>query len=326
MEIFGLQLTFVILILVFFMTCLAVFGATYLIMRQRMIQNRLDKALNESLTESINEVGTGAHKASLTSLAAKWLSSAVEGPAKLILPKDQWERSHIQSKLVMAGYRRSYAFSLYQGIRVVLAVLLPSLFLISQLIVGIHSFMVIFFSLGLCAIGLYLPALFLRMAITDRQKKISKSLPNALDMIMVCVESGQGLDAAVHQVAVEMHLSAPEISEEMQLTSLELRAGKSRVDAFKNLGIRTGVDEVKALGALLVQTDRFGTNLVSALRSHADGTRTKRRQKLEEEAAKTSVKLILPLIFFIFPAILVVMGGPAMIRIIRVLMPAMSGN
>ncbi|HEY5649291.1 MAG TPA: type II secretion system F family protein [Nitrospiria bacterium] len=310
----------------FFMTCLAVFGAAYLIMRQRIVQNRLQKALNDSISESIDQVGLEAHNASLTSLAAKWLSSAVEGPGRLILPKEQWERSHIQSQLVMAGYRRPYAFSLYQGTRVLLAALLPSLFLASRLIIGVAPMMVITLSLGLTALGLYLPAVFLRMKISQRQNRISKALPNALDMIMVCVEAGQGLDAAVHQVAVEMEHSAPDISEEMQLTSLELRGGKSRVDAFKNLGTRTGVDEVQALAALLVQTDRFGTNLVNALRVHADGTRTKRRQKLEEEAAKTSVKLIFPLVFFIFPAILVVMAGPAFIRILRVMLPAMGGN
>lgn len=323
MEFLGLQLNIIILVLVFFMTCLAVFGATYLIMRQRMVQNRLQKALNDSISQSIDEVGMEAHQASLTSLAAKWLGSVMEGPGRLILPKEQWERSHIQSQLVMAGFRRAYAFTLYQGARVILAVLLPSLYLLSRFIVGSPAMTVLTLSLGLTIIGLYLPSFYLRLQIAKRQQRISKSLPNALDMIMVCVEAGQGLDAAVHQVAVEMELSAPEISEEMQLTSLELRGGKSRVDAFKNIGTRTGVEEVRALSALLVQTDRFGTNLVTALRAHADGTRTKRRQKLEEEAAKTSVKLIFPLIFFIFPAILVVMAGPAFIRIVNVLLPAM---
>ena len=319
-------MSLLILIMIFCVTTLAGLSMAYLFMQRRLLNSRLQQVLEESLTESVGEVGIQAQQAALTTLVLKWLKEAFQRPGKLMLPRDRWEQSYLRAKLVTAGFRRDDAPAIFQGVRMGLAVLLPSGYLLSQLVVGTPTLRVMVISLVLTAVGFYLPALHLRLQIRKRQRRISKALPNALDMMVICVEAGLGLDAAVQRVGEEMELVSPEISEELRLMGLELRAGKTRMEAFKNIGIRTGVDEVRALAALLIQTDRFGTSVANALRVHADGMRVKRRQRLEEEAAKTSVKLIFPLIFFIFPSIMVVMVGPAIFQIARVLLPAMKGD
>lgn len=315
---------FLILIMVFTITTLASLSMVYLIMRRRFLQNRLQEVLQESLTESIHEVGARAQEAALTTLVIKWLREAFQRPGALILPQDKWEQSYIKSKLVTAGFRRHEAPAIFQGTRMGLAILLPFGSMVGQFFFPVSAMEMMAGNLALVAVGFYLPVLYLHLRIRRRQRRIARALPNTLDMIVVCVEAGLGLDASVQRVGEEMELASPEICEELRLTSLELRAGKSRIEAFRNLGIRTGVDEVKALAALLVQTDRFGTSVANALRVHSDSTRVKRRQKLEEEASKTSVKLIFPLILFIFPSILVVMVGPAILQIARVLLPALN--
>jgi tight adherence protein C len=315
-----------ILALIFLTTTLSVLAVAYLFMRRWIAQGRLQHALGELIEASIADVGAEAHAAAAPNLIFSIAQKAFHRSGQLILPKEHWEQSMLKTQLIRAGFRRDDAPAIYQGVRVVLSVLLPSLFLLSQFIIGVDSTRVMMISLALTGTGFYLPTLYLRLRTSGRQKRIAKALPNALDMMVVCVEAGLGLDGAIRRVGDEMQLAAPEISEELQLMSLELRAGKSRVDALKNIGHRTGVDEVKAWAALLIQTDRFGTSVANALRVHADGMRIKRRQRLEEQAAKAAVKLIFPLIFFIFPAIMVVTVGPAIIQIVEVLFPAMSGG
>jgi tight adherence protein C len=315
-----------IFFLIFVTTTLAWSAVVMLWARRRSMQHRLQQVLEESVARSIAEVGQGAHDLAKSTLVVKLFQQPFERSGRLMLPRDEWERSHLKSQLVMAGYRQDEASAIYQGVRVVLAGFLPAVYLLSPMIVGVNPMKVAMLSLSFAAGGFYLPGFYLRHCIGARRRRISKALPSALDMMVVCVEAGLGLDGAVKRVGEEMSGACPEISEELQMMSLELRAGKSRSEAFKNIGIRTGVDEVKAWAALLIQTDRFGTSVAHALRVHADGIRVKRRQNLEAEAAKTAVKLIIPLIFFIFPAILVVMVGPAMIQIARVLLPAMGGK
>jgi tight adherence protein C len=157
-----------------------------------------------------------------------------------------------------------------------------------------------------------------------RQEKILVGFPDALDLMVVCVEAGLGLDAAINRVGEEMKVSNALLSEEFRLLGLELRAGKTRRDALKNLGLRTGLEEVKSLMTLLIQTDKFGTSIAQALRVHSDSMRTKRYQRAEEMAAKLPVKLVFPLILFIFPALFVVIVGPAVIKIFRVLLPSLG--
>jgi tight adherence protein C len=162
--------------------------------------------------------------------------------------------------------------------------------------------------------------------IAYRKREIFESFPDALDLIIVCVEAGLGLDAALARVGEEMHMRSPILGEELHLINLELRAGSSRERALRNLALRTGVEDIDTLVAMLVQSDRFGTSVADSLRVHADGLRTKRRLRAEEAAAKIAVKLLFPLIFLIFPSMLLVLLGPAFISINRILLPTLSGQ
>ena len=179
--------------------------------------------------------------------------------------------------------------------------------------------------LVLAALGYLLPGLFLKMLIQSRQKRISRALPDALDLMVICVEAGLGLDMTFKRVGDEIRPISPDLSNEFYMVNREVRAGRPRTESFKNLGLRTGVDEVQNLMALLTQTSRFGTSMAKALRVHANAMRVKRRQLAEERAGKAAVKLTLPLIFCIFPAIMVVLAGPAALRIMSSIMPSMGG-
>jgi tight adherence protein C len=162
-----------------------------------------------------------------------------------------------------------------------------------------------------------LPELWLTWRIRARQHRLRLALPDGLDLLVICVEAGLGLDQALMRVAEELRITHPELSEELQLVNLEMRIGKTRLEALRELGLRTGLEDIKALVAMLIQTERFGTSVAQSLRVHSDDLRTKRRQRAEELAAKTAVKMVPALVFFIFPALMVVILGPAVITIMR---------
>lgn len=168
--------------------------------------------------------------------------------------------------------------------------------------------------------GYYFPTLILGRLVESRQKKIRQALPDALDLLVVCVEAGQGLNAALKRVSDDFMVSSPALAKELNLVNLEINAGLEREQALRNLADRTGVEELASLCSILIQSDRFGTSVSAALKVQSETLRTTRRQKLEEMAAKTPVKLIFPLIMFIFPAIMVVILGPAVIRVMETLM------
>jgi tight adherence protein C len=176
------------------------------------------------------------------------------------------------------------------------------------------------------AFGYYLPNGVLTRRIAARQTEIFENFPDALDLMLVCVEAGLGLDAALKKVSEEIAIKSRLLAEEMHLVTLELRAGNSKEKALHNLAMRTGVQEVETLVAMLIQADRFGTSIAQSLRIHAEELRTKRRLRAEEAAAKISLKLLFPLIFFIFPSMLVILLGPAFLHVYRVLLPTMSGQ
>ena len=171
----------------------------------------------------------------------------------------------------------------------------------------------------LAALGWTVPPFYVRYRISRRQKEIVRALPDALDMMVVCVEAGLALNQALLRVSEEIVNVSPLMGEQLALVNLEIRAGTAREEALRNLGDRTGVADIRALVAMLIQTDRFGTSIATALRVHADTLRSKRRQRAEEAAAKTTIKLIFPLVFFVFPAMFVVILGPALIQIVRTL-------
>ena len=226
------------------------------------------------------------------------------------------ERSKLQQRLVNAGHRSAEALIIFAGIRVGLALLIFTL-LATPIVMRPN------FPLALvgCAFGYIMPSIVLARRARARQHRIRLSLPDALDLLVVSVEAGLGLDQAMQRVALELDFAHPELCEELRLVNLELRAGKGRADALHNLAERTGVDDVESLVAMLVQTDKFGTSIAQSLRVHSDAMRTKRHQRAEEAAAKTGVKMVFPLVICIFPAVWVVTIGPAAIKFIQVLGP-----
>jgi tight adherence protein C len=177
-----------------------------------------------------------------------------------------------------------------------------------------------------CLIGYVVPGMILARLAKRRQHLIRLGLPDVLDLLVVSVEAGLGLDQALQRVGEELAFAHPDLSDELRLVNLQLRAGKGRTEALHNLGERTGVDDVISLVAMLVQTDKFGTSIAQSLRVHSDVLRTKRRQRAEEAAAKTGVKMVFPLVFCVFPAVWVVTIGPAAIKFVQILFPMAEGR
>jgi len=246
----------------------------------------------------------------------------VEPVAKIILPKEGWRRSFLQSKLVQAGLRGKQSLNAFLCAKVLLAALLVSIalllapFFVIQ-VATVNPILSITFLILLGIIGFYLPNGILERRIRRRQLLITEGFPDAMDMLMVCVEAGMGLDAAMQKVGEEISYSHPSLGEEFTVLALELRAGKSRAEAFHAFADRTGVDVVRSFVALMLQAERYGTSVAVTLREYSDEMRTKRIQIAQEKAAKLPVKLIFPVLFFIFPAIFMVVFAPAVLQIYK---------
>ncbi len=241
-----------------------------------------------------------------------------------VLPASPRDVNIVRRRLIRAGYRGPNALKVLYGTKVLFGVLLP-------VVVGIavagspgdpgnKTLAVI----AAAAIGFFGPNEWVRLKAKRRQKEIRKGLPNALDLMVVCVESGLGLDQAILQVAKELEHAHPPIAEEFGLVNLELKAGKRRAEALRNLAERTAVDDLKKLVAVLIQADRFGTGIAQSLRAHSDFMRVQARQAAEEKAAKLGVKLVFPIFFCILPSLFVVTVGPVIVRIMRDLLPMMN--
>lgn len=220
-----------------------------------------------------------------------------------------------RQRLIQAGYRGQDAVPIYYSLRVLSLVV--GAIVVLALLPTLHGTNMLLWIAAGGAVAWMLPAGILRRKIRLRKKEIQKALPDALDMLVICVEAGLGLNQALVRVSDEVETMSPILAEELQIVNLEMRAGTPREDALRNLGERTGVVDLRALATMLIQTDRFGTSIAQALRVHSDTLRTKRRQRAEEAAAKTTIKLVPPLVFFIFPAIFVVVLGPAMLHLIN---------
>ena len=230
-----------------------------------------------------------------------------------LVPKSRKELGKLRLRLARAGYQSPTAVVVYGAA----SLLTPIAFvLLAFLFMGLSGWPVAIF---VAAIGYLLPGLFLMRKIDQRKKQIQNGLPDALDLMIVCVEAGCGLDQAIVKASDELDITYPALTEELRMITTEVRAGKPRLEAFKNFAARTKVEDVQSLVALLVQTDKFGTSIAQALRTHAETSRIKRRQRAEERAAKIGVKLVFPLVFFLFPPLYVVILGPAIIAFLRVL-------
>lgn len=234
-----------------------------------------------------------------------------------ILPSSPQKVSSTQRLLMRAGYRSPDAVIAMQGAKI----LAPIILLCVVYFTGFYHHNP-FFILAIAAIaGFLAPDFWLTTRIRKRQHILRLAMPDALDLLVICVEAGLGLDQSILRVSQELKIAHPELCEELELVNAEIRVGKSRLEALRALATRTGVDDIKALVATLIQTDRFGTSVAQSLRVHSDDLRTKRRQRAEEAAAKTTVKMVPPLVFFIFPALFVVILGPAVITIVRNFLP-----
>ena len=263
--------------------------------------------------------------------SARWrerLASVIQPLAKLSLPAEGWEGSAIRIAFINAGWRHPSAPTIFFGIKTILALGFPliALTLSGEGLLASGVSRILFVLISASAVGYYLPNIFLRYKIADRQREIFESFPDALDLLIICVESGLGLDQAIGKVAAEIDIKSKVLAQELQLVLMELRSGFSRETALRHLALRTGIEEIDLLVAMMIQADRFGTSMGDSLRVHADNLRTKRRQRAEEAAAKIAVKLLMPLIFMIFPTLMLVLVGPAMIQIYRVLLPSLGSN
>lgn len=242
-----------------------------------------------------------------------------------VLPASPKDVGAIQRRLVRAGVRNDNALKIFYGSKVLLGLLLP---IITGLgLAGLEAeptnkFLIV---VAAAVVGFFGPNEYVRRRAKRRQKEIRRGLPNMLDLMVVCVESGLGLDQAIMQVASELEHAHPQMAEELSLVNLELKAGKRRVDALRNLADRTAVDDLNKLVAVLIQADRFGTGVAQSLRGHSEYMRVQARQVAEEKAAKMGVKLIFPIFFCILPALFVVTVGPVAVRIYRDLLPMMRG-
>jgi tight adherence protein C len=236
-------------------------------------------------------------------------------------PRSPKELGALRLRLVQAGYRRDEALTIFFGIRVSFALIVFSV--LSSSMFGRPNMMVALAGLGF---GYLLPGMVLARKAKARAHRIRLSLADMLDLLVVSVEAGLGLDQALSRVGTELKFAYPELSDELKLINLELRAGKARSEALRNLADRTGVDDLSSLVTMLIQTDKFGTSVAQSLRVYSETLRTKRRQRAEEAAAKTGVKMVFPLVFCIFPAIWVVTIGPAAIRFITVLFPLIENT
>jgi len=251
------------------------------------------------------------------------------GPAPIVqriskfLPKSPKDMNRLQRRLAVGGIHGSAPLVAYLVGEVVLALValaIPLWFLgvVRGLVFGILA----------AIVGYMIPSFVVAYFVAKRQKQIRNGLRDALDLLIVCLEAGLGIDQAISKCAEELTLAYPALAEELRMVNVEGRAGKPRIEAFKNFAERTKVDDVRALVSMLIQTDRFGTSVAQALRTHADVSRTKRRQRAEERAAKIGVKLVFPLVFCLFPAFYVVTLGPAILKFIAALSPggALSGG
>jgi len=238
-----------------------------------------------------------------------------------VAPRSTSEIGKIQQRLITAGFRGKEAIVVFFGIRLGLAVI--GFILAATPIFWRPN---LFIALGVCGVAYVIPSMVLARLAKRRQHRMLLSLPDALDLLVVSVEAGLGLDQALQRVGNELAYAHPDLCDELRLINLELRAGKPRGEALRNLADRTGVDDLSSLVTMLIQTDKFGTSVAQSLRVYSETLRTKRRQRAEEAAAKTGVKMVFPLVVCIFPAIWVVTIGPAAIKFITVLFPMVENT
>jgi tight adherence protein C len=296
------------------MTFLLFFVATFGLILSAGLLIFYRAAVMDRLQEIIHPRSVAAVAAGVQTADAKLdrIQSIVK-PFQNLLPRNPSEVSLIQGRLIRAGFRDASAVNIFYGARV----LLPILLIVLVTVTGLYTSSPIFVYLAAAGVGFMAPEFWLGSRVSARQLRILSGLPETLDLMVICTEAGLGLDQAMARVAKELEISQPDIRDELVLVGLEMKAGRPRAEALKNLGERVDIDSVRMLATTLIQADTFGTSIAKTLRIYSDTMRTKRAQEAEEAAAKTTVKMVFPLVIFIFPALFVVVLGPAGIKLIE---------
>jgi tight adherence protein C len=299
-------------IITFLSTALVVMGLFYAFApAEASIRSRL-----EQLTTTANRRPKGRFSELQQERARNLLAKI----GKLLPAAAETRANRAQVMMLRAGYRSADAFLAIRGMKVILPVALVVFVLLS----GIYQYNPAIIFLLAIVLGFMLPEIWLLWRIQVRQRLLRLALPDALDLLVICVEVGLGLDQSLIRVSQELKIVHPELSDELQMVNFEMRVGKTRLEALRELARRTGLEDLKALVAMLIQTERFGTSIGQSLRIYSDELRTRRRQSAEEMSAKTTVKMVPALVAFIFPALLVVILGPALISLMRQLLPALK--
>lgn len=289
--------------------------------RKPRAQERLDELRNPQLRRSRDEAAPVKKSGAVGKVLAK-----ATPMARPLQPKSALEASKIKSRLSIAGFRNENASGIFLGMKFIGLIVGLSLSGGTALFTSSFSQRALVYTVGVSAFIFYLPDIVVWFVGKQRKDKIFLGLPDVLDLLVVCVEAGLGLDQAMRKVSEEMKKSCRILSDEFSLCNFQLQMGRARNEVLQDLGGRTGVDDLRSLAAILIQADKFGSSIAQALRVQSDSMRTRRRQLAEEKAAKTAVKLIFPLVLFIFPAIFVVLVGPAAITIVNEMFPMMNGG
>ena len=286
------------------------FVAVFLLIASLAVMMFYREPLVQRISEAINPQRKREKRSVSSAIRESGFSlSAVVSRFDHVLPKSQKEMSIVLQRLGRAGYRNESAIKVFYGCKVIVPLVLCALAFVS----GAASLSEFFVYTSCLGLGFLAPDFWLGRMISNRQKRIERGLPDVLDLLVICIEAGLSLDQATSRTSDELKVAQPDLCDEFGILVLEQRAGRARAEAWKNLADRTDVDSLRNLVSVLVQSEQFGTSVAKTLRQHADSLRTQRMQKVEEMAAKTSVKLVFPLVFFIFPALFLVTLGPAVI-------------
>jgi tight adherence protein C len=289
--------------------------------RKPRAQERLDELRNPQLRREREEGGSTKRPNAVSKVLAK-----AAPMSKPLQPKTDAEAGKLKSRLSEAGFRTENVVSIFLAMKFIGLIVGLTCSGGTALLTSSFSQRALIYTVGVSAFMFYLPDIVVWLIARKRKESIFLGLPDVLDLLVVCVEAGLGLDQAMRKVSEEMKKSCRLLSDEFSLCNFQLQMGRARNEVLQDLGARTGVDDLRSLAAILIQADKFGASVAQALRVQSDSMRTRRRQLAEEKAAKTAVKLIFPLVLFIFPAIFVVLVGPAAITIVNEMFPAMNGG
>jgi tight adherence protein C len=284
------------------------FAAVFLLMSSLGVLLFYRQKTLQRLSQVVSRFGDSGLLRSIAPTPGSRIEKLVR-PFQKVLPRSPGDVSMVQRRLINAGYRETSCVNIFYSSKV----LVPGLLCVLATLTQVYAYAPLFVYALAAGAGFLAPDIWLGNRVSARQLKLRLGLPEALDLIVICVEAGLSMDKATMRTAEELRISQPAIADELNLVCLEQRAGRPRADAWKHLGERTGVDTIRSLASILIQADTFGTSIGKTLRTHAETLRTRRRQDAEEQAAKTTVKLVFPLVLFIFPSLFVVTIGPSMI-------------